>query len=144
MTEEYFKLFFDEKGYPQDVAGQAAVIDALLSSPKPVTDLWIFAYGWNNDLVAGTDNYNKWVSRMQEVQKEKIKDPSYNPLFVGIFWPSKAWDRTITKRVVGAAATTDRGATTGGEVGEFEIGGDPLASPPQPLENTFFSVSAPA
>ena len=61
MAEQYFKLFFDDKGYPQDFARQAAVIHALVSGPKPVTDLWVFAYGWDNDLVGGTSTYNTWV-----------------------------------------------------------------------------------
>jgi hypothetical protein len=133
MAEEYFKLFFDAKGYQQDLASQAAVINALVSGPKPVTDLWVFAYGWDNDLVGGTNTYNTWVSHMWEVQKEKVIDPTYNPLFVGIFWPSKAWDGTIMKRVASAPASSGREATTGGGIGEFEMGGDLLAPPPQPL-----------
>ena len=130
MAEEYFKLFFDDKGYPQDPTGQASIIDALVNNPEPVTDLWIFAYGWDNNLMSGTTTYDKWVSRMREVQKEKIKDPAYNPLFIGIYWPSKAWDSTILKKVANSAAPASGEATTGGGVGEFEMGGDP---PPQPV-----------
>jgi len=139
MAEEYFKLFFDDKGYPQDPTSQAAIIDTLVNSPKPVTDLWIFAYGWNNDLMSGTSTYDKWVSRMREVQKEKIKDPIYNPLFIGIYWPSKAWDSTIVKKVANSAAPASGEATTGGGVGEFEMGGDPSPQPvaaPSPIIDT--------
>lgn len=124
MTEEYFKLFFDDRGNLQDVTNHTTIIDAIVSSPEPVTDLWIFAHGWNNDLQSATDTYDKWVSRMREVQKEKVKDPTYNPLFVGVYWPSKAWDNTIVQKVASPAAPT-RGETTGGGVGEFEMGGNP-------------------
>src|SRR5258708_38650256 len=94
MTEEYFKLFFDAQGYPQDrsAADQAAVIEALLNSPKPVTDLWLFSYGWNNDQAHGTHTYDTWAARMREGQQDKVQnDPAYNPLFIGVYWPSKAW-----------------------------------------------------
>ncbi len=125
MAEEYFKLFFDDRGNLQDATQQTAIIDALVSSPKPVTDLWIFAYGWNNDLKSGTQTYDNWIARMREAQQRLVKDPGYNPLFVGIYWPSKAWDDTIVKPIATPSVPTSREAATGGGTGEFELGDDP-------------------
>jgi hypothetical protein len=131
MTEEYFKLFFDAQGYPQDrnAADQAAVIDALLNSPKPVTDLWLFSYGWNNDLVHGTSTYDTWVARMREVQQDKVQDPTYNPLFIGLYWPSKAWADYSMKLTANLSATTGAETTTGGGEGEFEMYSELIAQP---------------
>jgi hypothetical protein len=128
MSEQYFKLFFDAQGYPQDSTNQAAVIDALVNSATPVTDLWILAYGWNNDLVSGTQTYDTWVARMQEVHKEKFQNPAYNPRFLGIYWPSKALIGTIMKQAASSTTTTSDD-TTGGGAGEFEMGGDSLTQP---------------
>jgi hypothetical protein len=128
MAEKYLKLFFDAQGYPQDhnAADQAAVIDALLrNSPKPITDLWLFSYGWNNNLVDGTRTYDTWVDRMHEVQQDKVQDPTYNPLFVGVYWPSKAWADYSMKQQIKPSAEAET-VTSGGR-GEFEIYSEPSA-----------------
>lgn len=130
MAEEYLPLYFDEEGYPVDARYGRTILEALVNSPKPVSDLWIFSHGWNNDLQGGSQTYHDWISTFRPVIKQEINDENYNPLFVGIHWPSKAWVGDIAKLAPKKEAISTGPATGGGE-GEFEIGGDSeLAAPP--------------
>ena len=98
MSMEYFTLHFDARGHALYYSEQEAIITALLAADKPVTDLWIFAHGWNTDEARADNTYNVWVSRMQERIQQEIKDTSYHPAFVGIYWPSKAWVEDVARK----------------------------------------------
>jgi hypothetical protein len=111
-----FKLFFDSDGNPiaADAQGnpltqKGDIITALKTASAtaaPVTDLWIFAYGWNNDFNEGTARYDEWHANMlAEVQRQKLAAPKYRPLFVEIFWPSKAWVDDAAQPVVNMPAS---------------------------------------
>jgi hypothetical protein len=109
-----FKLFFDSDGNPVTVDSSgnpltqnSDITDALTNASttaQPVTDLWIFAYGWNNDINDGTRRYDEWHTNMlaeaQRLQAQNLLDPNYQPLFVEIFWPSKAWVDDAAQPVV--------------------------------------------
>jgi pimeloyl-ACP methyl ester carboxylesterase len=131
MAEEYLPLYFNDEGYPIDALYGRTILEALVNSPKPVSDLWIFAHGWNNDLQGGSQTYHDWISTFRPVIQQEISDPNFNPLFVGIHWPSKAWVGDIAKLTQKNEVVASRPATGGGE-GEFEIGGnaEPEAAAP--------------
>lgn len=119
MAQEYLPLYFDAEGYPVNVSYGQAVIDTVLNAPKPISDVWIMSHGWNNDIKGGDQTYRDWIKTFKGViQQEMSGDPSYNPLFVGIHWPSRAWAGDIAKE----AAKRQQRSQGGGE-GEFEIAG---------------------
>src|SRR5437660_2326512 len=59
------------KAAPPDSTEKDAIISKLLHANPPVTDLWILAYGWNNDEVSGKETYgNTWIPLLwSEIQK---------------------------------------------------------------------------
>ncbi len=145
MAEEYLPLYFNEEGYPISPDYGRAILEAVVNSPQPVTDVWILAHGWNNDLAGGSQTYHDWISAFRPVIQQEISDPDFNPLFVGIHWPSKAWVGDIAKvsqkkQVAAVAPQTggggggvfEGGMAAGRPAGEFEMGGadSPLLAPP--------------
>ncbi len=135
MAEEYLPLYFNEEGYPIDTKYGQAIVNALFSSSRPVTDLWVMSHGWNNDLQTGSQTYHDWSTALRSAIQHDITDPKYNPLFVGIHWPSKAWVGDIAKEAAKKLPPATNGGGTGefeGERGggEFEMGGDPKTAPP--------------
>ena len=90
MTEQYYKLYFDDQGSLLNPAEQEAIIASVLDTAEPVTDLWIFSHGWNTDRKAADATYDTWVGRMGERIREEMTDLAYCPAFVGIYWPSMA------------------------------------------------------
>jgi len=98
MAKEYFTLHFDDRGTPLFPNEQEAIFRSLRIKSKPITDLWIFAHGWNTDEMGADSTYNNWVKRIQERIQQEITDPNYNPAFVGVYWPSKAWIGSAAKQ----------------------------------------------
>jgi len=91
----YYTLSFDKDGLSVNLNEQQAIIDRLTSQDPAnpsITDLWILAYGWNNDIQDGTHAYKDiWIPRLQDAMQLVNLPSGYSPMYVGIFWPSKAW-----------------------------------------------------
>jgi pimeloyl-ACP methyl ester carboxylesterase len=135
MAEEYLPLYFDEEGYPVDARYGRAILEALVNSPKPVSDLWIFSHGWNNDLQGDDKTYHDWLETFRPVIQQEIgDDQNFNPRFVGIHWPSKAWVGDIAKMIPKKEPVAPSPTTGGGE-GEFEIGSIPEPAAPSPISS---------
>lgn len=91
---DWYPLSFDSDGNPIDpneVDGPDGIAPTLFNQPdNPVTDLWILSYGWNTSIPDGDVFYNTWVDLLRtEIQQANLQ--GYNPMFVGVFWPSKAF-----------------------------------------------------
>ena len=88
----WYPLCFRSDGtlaFPNQIDEQGRILTALRDQPDgPVTDLWILSYGWNMSVQDGITFYNEWVPLLQaEIQKANLQN--YNPMFVGVFWPSE-------------------------------------------------------
>src|SRR5581483_3686093 len=84
-------LTFTEDGLPTDPNEQAQIITALQSAQPPISDLWIFSHGWNNSRDDALHLYNdECIPRMQDAIAI-LQPEQYNPLYVGVIWPSKGW-----------------------------------------------------
>jgi|GEM_PF-284989 len=86
---DYFKLHFDKAGRSLDRQEFQTLIKAVTDSPKPVTDLWLMSHGWKNDEKGAGETYDKLFAALQERIQAEVQDPNYNPVFAGIYWPSK-------------------------------------------------------
>jgi hypothetical protein len=56
-----------------------------------LTDIFVFSHGWNNDWKAATGRYDSFVDGFSEMHRHADRVPladGYQPLLVGIFWPS--------------------------------------------------------
>ncbi|HEX2911217.1 MAG TPA: hypothetical protein VH186_10445 [Chloroflexia bacterium] len=123
MAQEYYPLLFNEEGYPVKPGYGQAILETLVKANPPVTDVWVLAHGWNNDLNEGQQTYHDWINTFRPVIEKETAGTGYNPLFVGLHWPSKAWAGDIAKASLKLQpAKKPAGPVTGGGEGEFEIG----------------------
>lgn len=118
MAEQYYKLYFDDRGSLLNPAEQEAIIASLLDKAETVTDLWIFSHGWNTDRKAADATYDTWVERMRERIQQEIADAAYCPAFVGIYWPSMAWSDDTARDAIPVPTTNN---LPGIDPGEFEF-----------------------
>jgi hypothetical protein len=101
----YWEVAFDDKGRPN-----AADADTLVAGAPGlgVTDLMVFAHGWNNDRGQATSLYRRFFEQV----------PGLLPAgtgaglgLVGVIWPSKRWaDEAIPAAGAGGAAAAFDGA----------------------------------
>ena len=68
-------------------AAAAAVADAA-----GATDVFLFSHGWNNDWAAATGRYYDFLHAYSAVRAQRWEPPTrpYEPVLVGVFWPSEA------------------------------------------------------
>jgi hypothetical protein len=95
----YWEVGFDEKGRPN-----ADDADTLITGVPGlgVTDLMMFAHGWNNDRGQATSLYRRFFEQVPGLLPAGSA-PSLG--FGGVIWPSKRWaDETIPGSAGGAAA----------------------------------------
>lgn len=84
-----YTLKFDREGSCTSLEHRA---DALEEAAAPrVTDVFLFAHGWNNDWQAATARYDSFIAGFGETRRAghglKLGD-DFQPLLIGIFWPS--------------------------------------------------------
>jgi hypothetical protein len=62
---------------------------------KPPTNIFLFSHGWKGDMPAAIDQYNRWIKaltdRAADAAAMKAVTAGFNPLFVGLHWPSLPW-----------------------------------------------------
>jgi hypothetical protein len=61
------------------------------ASVDGVTDIFVFSHGWNNDWRAATGRYNNFIDGFVRTHAEShglSLGRDYQPLLVGLFWPS--------------------------------------------------------
>src|SRR5579859_7962612 len=90
----WYPLSFDSDGNaldPNQVDGPDGIATALFGLPdQPVSDLWVLSYGWNTSIDDGDVFYDTWVNLLR-AQMQQANLPDYHPMFIGVFWPSKAF-----------------------------------------------------
>ncbi len=104
---DWYPLSFDSEGkalrLEQELDGQPDGILTTLQAQldRPITDLWILSYGWNNSIADGDAFYKNWVSLLRtEIEAEKQQNrisQDYQPLFIGVYWPSKILADTTSR-----------------------------------------------
>jgi hypothetical protein len=62
---------------------------------EPVTDVVVMSHGWNGDVPAARRQYKDWLDAMGAAASSRdavlARRPEFQPLVVGLHWPSKAW-----------------------------------------------------
>jgi DNA/RNA endonuclease G (NUC1)/V8-like Glu-specific endopeptidase len=114
-AEGYYLIAYDQKGVERKDLG--LVSDDVLAAVKgPVTDVVLFSHGWQNDVPVARQSYKDWIAAMkgQQADLERMRQarPGFQPLLVGLHWPSQPWgDERLTSNVsfaVDARATAER------------------------------------
>ena len=66
--------------------------------PPHITDVLVFAHGWNNDYNDAHDLHNNFFEKMVEVLLQHTAKAAVRPGLIGVFWPSSGIDEgLITK-----------------------------------------------
>jgi hypothetical protein len=59
------------------------------------TNIFLFSHGWKGDVPAAIDQYNRWIKALlgcsADMAAMKAAVPGFNPLFIGLHWPSLPW-----------------------------------------------------
>src|SRR4051794_26760235 len=56
------------------------------------TDTFLFSHGWQGDVGAAIDQYNRWIGAMWRLDSDRgAMGPGFRPLFIGLHWPSLPW-----------------------------------------------------
>lgn len=95
------KLYY-QKGYDALDAlkiGLSQKIKSSVDMKKPYTHIIVISMGWHNDQKESIRRYNLIMSNIEKYQKNKNY---FNPLVLGITWPS-AWFSESTSTFVGIA-----------------------------------------
>jgi hypothetical protein len=92
---EYGLISFDADGKERP-EGKSLMSQQLIEKAKrdAVTNVFFFCHGWKGDLPAARDQYNRWIgafARAPERQNASAVFPNFNPLFIGLHWPSQPW-----------------------------------------------------
>ena len=93
---DYYLMLFDSDGH------ERAEQDGSLLSTKVrelvqvgVTDVFVCSHGWKGDLPAANSQYDRWISAMAALPKDRAHayqlDPKFKSLIIGAHWPSQPW-----------------------------------------------------
>jgi hypothetical protein len=123
-VDAHWALNIDRDG-TVDPKGAAALVAHL--SASSITDLMMFAHGWNTDEAGATALYNRW----HELLSAQVKSVD-SMGFVGIRWPSQLWrDQPIPlypqpARPPGGSSAAAGGAPTMKMAGSASLTADEL------------------
>ena len=97
----YALIAFDKDGRERtddDPDGVNGLMTArLLEDVKshPPTNIFLFSHGWKGDMPAAIDQYNRWIEAMLDrtgdISRMKAANPGFDPLYIGLHWPSLPW-----------------------------------------------------
>ncbi|MBD2677207.1 MULTISPECIES: hypothetical protein [Nostoc] len=97
----YYLIAFDANGKERENNGELIsqkVVDILSQSRQsgqPITDVFLMSHGWQGDIPAAKDQYDRWIAAMAknqaDIQKMQQLRPGFRPLLIGLHWPSKPW-----------------------------------------------------
>ncbi|SNY78685.1 hypothetical protein SAMN04244553_1360 [Nocardia amikacinitolerans] len=92
----YQLLCYDAEGVERPEGGvntSEAVADRLRS--EAITDVILVSHGWKGDIPSAIDQYDRWINAMLSCTADRnnvrLHRPGFNPLIVGLHWPSLAW-----------------------------------------------------
>ncbi len=97
-TQTHYKLIAfskdgTERGGDPDAGADLLskrVIDNLKASPT--TDVFLFSHGWRGDVDSAIDQYNRWIDAMAGLPQDAERmGKDFQPLWIGVHWPSEPW-----------------------------------------------------
>lgn len=94
----YHFVCFDKKGKEVEQStglASKAILEAVSNKAKPITDVFFVSHGWKGDRPAALEQCDAWIGQMAAMQSDRAHvrtlDPTFNPLIIGLHWPSQAW-----------------------------------------------------
>jgi len=124
----YFLISFDARGkeLPEtdgSVGQQWMSVELqarLRRTTNPVSDIFLVCHGWNTSATAAHNSYVRWMSAMADdnadVARAGAEGRHFNPLLIGVQWPSKFGDiggAALPADVIATALDSGGGANGG-------------------------------
>jgi hypothetical protein len=92
---QYYLLSFDERGSERPESNGILLSDVVrnkIADPgEGITDVFFASHGWQGDVPAAIEQYDKWVGEMaRSVDREGARSlrPGFKGIVVGLHWPS--------------------------------------------------------
>ncbi|MEV7565995.1 hypothetical protein [Streptomyces tanashiensis] len=105
---QYHLVAFDARGRERSESDgpYSPVLLRHAAATRP-TDVFLFSHGWNADVAGARMQYTDWITAMESCAADRAalaeRPGGYQPLLVGLHWPSKAWsDDDLAGRSGGA------------------------------------------
>ena len=100
---KYYLIVFDKDGVErQENDGSLlskTIVERLSKDSEPVTDVFLTSHGWKGDVPAAIEQYDAWVGVVARAERDlqaARRQPGFNPLIIGLHWPSLPWgDETM-------------------------------------------------
>ena len=91
----YGLMAFDGNGHErEESAGKFSETLLREAAAEPVTNVFLFSHGWMGDIPAAVDQYDRWIGALMksaDVARAKEVFPGFQPLLIGLHWPSLPW-----------------------------------------------------
>ena len=113
---EYSLIVFDEDGKERrepDGSLMSETIRQRITEANPgITDVFFASHGWMGDVPAAIRQYDAWIAAMRALPHDseaaRERRPGFNPLIVGLHWPSLPWgDEDIPRAGPGLLSGTN-------------------------------------
>jgi len=93
-NEQYALLSFDKDG--KERTDDKGGVDGVMSKEilarvarQPPSHVFFFSHGWQGDVAAACDQYNRWIKAMLDRTEDRnaVKG-TFTPMWIGLHWPS--------------------------------------------------------
>jgi hypothetical protein len=107
---KYYLIPYDENGVERRWSGVSCSEQAARELARlPITDVFLFSHGWQGDVPAAKDQYNRWIATMADCRADweamRRVRPDFLPLLIGLHWPSLPFgDEELRGTSVGAGS----------------------------------------
>ncbi len=111
----YAMIRYDKTGEERPES-DGLLSEALIRTVRdtPVTDVFLFSHGWNHDVEGALAQYDAWlrIAGAPGVGIEAVqgKRQNFQPLLIGLHWPSLAWGE---EDLPGSSFAADAGGGAG-------------------------------
>lgn len=138
----YHLVCYDNDGKERPESAGTLASNALRSlvagngTDGPVSDVFFLSHGWQGDIPAAIDQYDRWVRAMaQQTEDRKAarkRNPGFRALIVGLHWPSKPWgDERLLPPPASGLLSDDSGPAAAAIIGGMvDVWADRLADTP--------------
>ncbi|HEY6922725.1 MAG TPA: hypothetical protein VI653_04590, partial [Steroidobacteraceae bacterium] len=96
----YYLIAFDEHGAERRETDGTLLSETVMSKVGVASDVFLISHGWQGDLPAAIEQYDRWVDAMArqtfDLEAIRLRRGRFAPLIIGWHWPSRLWgDETL-------------------------------------------------
>jgi len=96
---DYLLISFDAEGRertePDGTMLSKTALARVADPASGITDVFFTSHGWKGDVPAAIDQYDRWIGAMVALEADRAyarqRRPGFNPLIIGLHWPSLPW-----------------------------------------------------